>query len=74
MKPDISFINRTRRPEYLAPLVGPVAKAWHGADVAYYVNFLVEAIIDGGYRVWRHRSAAPAAAVGTPAPTLGGSR
>src|SRR5256886_9302174 len=55
-------------------VVGPVAKAWHGADVAYYVNFLVAAIIYGGYRVWRHRAAAPAAAVGTPAHTLGGSR
>jgi len=30
------------------------------------VNFLVAAIIYGGYRVWRHRSAAPAAAAGTP--------
>jgi NCS1 family nucleobase:cation symporter-1 len=36
-------------------IVGPVAKAWHGADVAYYVNFLVAAIIYGGYRVWPHR-------------------
>jgi len=43
-------------------IVGPVARAWHGADVAYYVNFLVAAIIYGGYRVWRHRAAAPAAA------------
>src|SRR6266704_6689981 len=53
-------------------IVGPVAKAWHGADVAYYVNFLVAAIIYGGYRAWRHRAAAPAAALGTPAHTLGG--
>ena len=51
-------------------VVGPVAKAWHGADVAYYVNFLVAAIIYGGYRVWRQRAASPAAAVGTPAHTL----
>ena len=36
-------------------IVGPVARAWHGADVAYYVNFLVAAITYGGYRVWRHR-------------------
>ena len=55
-------------------VVGPVAKAWHGADVAYYVNFLVAAIIYGGYRVWRHRAAAPATAVGTPAHTLGSGR
>jgi NCS1 family nucleobase:cation symporter-1 len=55
-------------------IVGPVAKAWHGADVAYFVNFLVAAIIYGGYRVWRHRAAAPAAAVGTPAQTLGSGR
>ncbi len=38
-------------------VVGPVAKAWHGADVAYYVDFLVAAIIYGGYRAWRHRAA-----------------
>ena len=55
-------------------VVGPVAKAWHGADVAYYVNFLVAAIIYGGYRVWRHRATAPAAALETPAHTLGSGR
>jgi nucleobase:cation symporter-1, NCS1 family len=55
-------------------VVGPVAKAWHGADVAYFVNFGVAAIIYGGYRIWRHRAAAPAAAVGTPAQTLGSGR
>ena len=55
-------------------VVGPVAKAWHGADVAYFVNFLVAAIIYGGYRVWRHRAAAPAATLGTPAHTLGSGR
>jgi NCS1 family nucleobase:cation symporter-1 len=55
-------------------IVGPVAKAWHGADVAYFVNFLVAAIIYGGYRVWRHRAAAPAASLGTPAQTLGSGR
>ena len=52
-------------------IVGPVAKAWDGADVAYFVNFLVAAIIYGGYRVWRHRGATPAATIGTPAQTLG---
>jgi len=55
-------------------IIGPVAKAWDGADVAYFVNFAVAAIIYGGYRVWRHRAAAPAAAVGTPAQTLGSGR
>jgi nucleobase:cation symporter-1, NCS1 family len=48
-------------------VVGPVAKAWDGADVAYYVNFLVAAIIYGGYRMWRARAAtAPAAPAETP--------
>jgi NCS1 family nucleobase:cation symporter-1 len=55
-------------------IVGPVAKAWDGADVAYFVNFAVAAIIYGGYRVWRHRAAAPAASLGTPAQTLGSGR
>jgi NCS1 family nucleobase:cation symporter-1 len=50
-----------------------VAKAWHGADVAYYVNFLVAAIIYGGYRFWRHHAAAPAAALGTPARSSSGT-
>ena len=44
------------------------------ADVAYFVNFLVAAIIYGGYRVWRHRAATPAATLGTPAQTLGSGR
>jgi NCS1 family nucleobase:cation symporter-1 len=43
-------------------VVGPVAKAWHGADVAYFVNFLVAVIIYGGYRMWRQRAAAASAA------------
>lgn len=55
-------------------IVGPVAKAWDGADVAYFVNFAVAAIIYGSYRVWRHRAAAPAASLGTPAQTLGSGR
>jgi len=48
-------------------VVGPVAKALDGADVAYYVNFLVAAIIYGGYRVWQRRAAVPVPAIGTPA-------
>ncbi len=41
-------------------VVGPVAKAWHGADVAYFVNFAVAALSYGAYRIWRHRATAPA--------------
>ena len=36
---------------------GPVAKAWHGADIAYFVNFLVAALLYGGYRLLRRRTA-----------------
>jgi NCS1 family nucleobase:cation symporter-1 len=32
---------------------GPVAKAWHGADIAYFVNLLVAAVLYGGYRLLR---------------------
>jgi NCS1 family nucleobase:cation symporter-1 len=35
---------------------GPVAKAWHGADIAYFVNFLVAAVLYGGYRLVRIRT------------------
>jgi NCS1 family nucleobase:cation symporter-1 len=39
-----------------APLFeGPVARAWHGADVAYFVNLLVAAALYGGYRLARSR-------------------
>jgi NCS1 family nucleobase:cation symporter-1 len=34
---------------------GPVAEAWHGADIAYFVNFLVAALLYGGYRLLRPR-------------------
>ena len=34
---------------------GPVARAWHGADTAYFVGFLVAALLYGGYR-WRSMS------------------
>jgi nucleobase:cation symporter-1, NCS1 family len=36
---------------------GPVAHAWHGADIAYFVNFLVAALLYGGYRLLRGRPA-----------------
>ena len=35
---------------------GPIAKAWHGADIAYFVNFLVAAVLYGGYRLLRRRN------------------
>jgi nucleobase:cation symporter-1, NCS1 family len=35
---------------------GQVARAWHGADVAYFVNLLVAAMLYGGYRVVGSRS------------------
>src|SRR6476619_1153128 len=35
---------------------GPVARAWHGADVAYFVNLLVAAVLYGGYRLVRSSS------------------
>ena len=31
-------------------IVGPVAERLHGADLAYFVNFLVAAVLYGGYR------------------------
>lgn len=34
-------------------LQGPVAVAWHGADIAYYVNLVVAAALYGGYRLVR---------------------
>jgi NCS1 family nucleobase:cation symporter-1 len=36
---------------------GPVAVAWHGADIAYFVDFAVALLIYGGYRVVRGRPA-----------------
>jgi nucleobase:cation symporter-1, NCS1 family len=55
-------------------IVGSVAKAWDGADVAYFVNFLVAAILYGGYRLWRARAhvASPSAsAPAVPVPSAG---
>ena len=34
---------------------GPIARAWHGADIAYFVNLLVAAVLYGGYRSVRMR-------------------
>lgn len=36
---------------------GPVAQAWHGADIAYFVNFVVAAALYGGYRLLGSRPA-----------------
>jgi nucleobase:cation symporter-1, NCS1 family len=35
---------------------GPIARAWHGADLAYFVNFFVAAALYGGYRLAFSRS------------------
>ena len=32
-------------------ILGPVARAWHGADIAYFVAFVVAAALYGGYRL-----------------------
>lgn len=34
---------------------GAVATAWHGADIAYFVNFLAALALYGGYRLWARR-------------------
>jgi NCS1 family nucleobase:cation symporter-1 len=41
---------------YTSLIEGPVARAWHGADVAYLVNFVVAGILYGGYRLLRGRA------------------
>jgi NCS1 family nucleobase:cation symporter-1 len=47
---------------------GPVAKAWHGADIAYFVNFLVAAAVYGGFRLLRrHVESKAVTAAGRPA-------
>jgi NCS1 family nucleobase:cation symporter-1 len=47
----IPFMNTTL-------IEGPIAKAWHGADIAYFVNLLVAAALYGGYRLLRTRRVA----------------
>jgi nucleobase:cation symporter-1, NCS1 family len=42
----IPFMNTTL-------IQGPIAKAWHGADIAYFVNLSVAAVLYGGYRLLR---------------------
>jgi NCS1 family nucleobase:cation symporter-1 len=38
--------------------VGAFAEKWHGADIAYFVNFFVALALYGGYRTLRSRSRA----------------
>ena len=35
--------------------VGSLAERWHGADIAYFVNFLAALVLYGGYRLVRAR-------------------
>jgi nucleobase:cation symporter-1, NCS1 family len=42
---------------------GFVARAWHGADIAYFVNFAVAAVVYGGYRMATRRRVRGAAVV-----------
>ena len=37
---------------------GPIAKAWHGADVAYFVSLVVATVLYGGWRLLRMRRSA----------------
>jgi NCS1 family nucleobase:cation symporter-1 len=46
----IPFMNTTL-------IEGPIARAWHGADTAYFVNLLLAALLYGGYRLLRTRRA-----------------
>jgi len=45
----IPFMNTTL-------FVGPIARAWNGADIAYFVNLLAGAVLYGGYRLTRSRA------------------
>ena len=38
-------------PRTRALIEGPIANAWHGADIAYFVNLLVAAVGYSGYRL-----------------------
>ncbi|MGW4099662.1 purine-cytosine permease family protein [Mycobacterium sp. NPDC004974] len=46
----VPFMNTTL-------IQGAVATAWHGADLAYFVNFLVALLLYGGYRLLTRRVA-----------------
>ena len=47
----IPFMNTTL-------IQGPIAMAWHGADIGYFVSLLVAAALYGGYRLLRIRRSA----------------
>ncbi|WP_280830623.1 purine-cytosine permease family protein [Mycolicibacterium frederiksbergense] len=44
----VPFMNTTL-------IQGAVATAWHGADIAYFVNFLAALLVYGGYRLLTQR-------------------
>lgn len=48
----VPFMNTTL-------IQGAVATAWHGADIAYFVNFVVALALYGGYRFLTRRAARP---------------
>ncbi|CDO29802.1 purine-cytosine permease family protein [Mycolicibacterium porcinum] len=48
----VPFMNTTL-------IQGAVATAWHGADIAYFVNFVVALALYGGYRLVTERSTRP---------------
>lgn len=48
----VPFMNTTL-------IVGPVASWLHGADLAYFVNFVVAAAIYGGYRIATRNARTP---------------
>ena len=49
----VPFMNTTL-------IQGPVAMAWHGADIAYFVNMAAAALCYGGYRMVSNRFTAAA--------------
>ncbi|MEV0670319.1 cytosine permease [Mycobacterium sp. NPDC050441] len=48
----VPFMNTTL-------IQGAVATAWHGADIAYFVNFVVALMLYGGYRLLAQRARRP---------------
>lgn len=46
----VPFMNTTL-------IQGPIATAWHGADIAYFVNAAAAAVLYGGYRIVTGRGA-----------------
>lgn len=48
----VPFMNTTL-------IQGAVATAWHGADIAYFVNFVVALVLYGAYRLLTRRATRP---------------